>query len=329
MLNKIFFWISVFVSLLGIAFCPCIMLFIEKYPFMIVPIGVGAVILMYVILSALLWLLLIVVSWTVNKNKEYKKQSAFYGKLFAALYSNGVWWCGARVVVTGMEKLPDPKAGRFLFVSNHRSVFDTFIQAAALWRYPLAFISKPENFKIPIGNQFMRRCRYMAINRDNPREGGMTIIKASEMIKSGDSCIGVYPEGTRNRTTDTLLRFRHGCFKAALWAKCPIVIGVVHNSAKIRPNWPKPTKVHFEIVEVLPYEAISGKKSNEISDLVREKMLAHLDADDWTYDLKLKNIPEQQDAMEDRPNVEPVNVTAEKTEAADTESATPAAETSN
>ena len=170
-----------------------------------------------------------------------------------------------------MEKLPDPKAGRFLFVSNHRSVFDTFIQAAALWRYPLAFISKPENFKIPIGNQFMRRCRYMAINRDNPREGGMTIIKASEMIKSGDSCIGVYPEGTRNRTTDTLLRFRHGCFKAALWAKCPIVIGVVHNSAKIRPNWPKPTKVHFEIVEVLPYEAISGKKSNEISDLVRAR----------------------------------------------------------
>ncbi|MCI5606469.1 MAG: 1-acyl-sn-glycerol-3-phosphate acyltransferase [Treponema sp.] len=302
-MNKIFFWISFFISLLVVAFWPGALNFIANYPYMIVPVVIGAFITVFIVINVLLWILLIVVSWTVNKNKEYKKQSPFYGKLFAALLSNSIWWCGARVVVTGMEKLPDPKAGRFLFVSNHRSVFDTFIQVAALWRYPMAFISKPENFKIPIGNQYMRRCRYMAINRDNPREGGMTLIKASEILKSGDSCIGVYPEGTRNRTTDTLLRFRHGCFKAALWAKCPIVIGVVHNSAKIRPNWPKTTKVHFEIVEVLPYEAIKGKKSNEISDIVRQKMLAHLDADDWTYDLKLKNIPQQEDARE-QPKVE-------------------------
>ena len=56
-------------------------------------------------------------------------------------------------------------------------------------------------------------------------------------------------------------------------------------------------------MEVLPYEAIKGKKSNEISDIVRQKMLAHLDADDWTYDLKLKNIPQQEDARE-QPKVE-------------------------
>jgi len=293
MVSKVIFWISIFASLLGIAFWPGVMDCIVQHPYMIVPIMVGAVAIVFVALNGLLWLFFIIVSLTVNKKKEYKKQSRFYGKVFSALLSSAIWWCGARVVVTGMEKLPDPKKGKFLFVSNHRSVYDTFIQVAALWRYPLAFISKPENFKIPIGNQFMRRCRYMAINRDNPREGGKTIIKASEMLKAGDTCIGVYPEGTRNRTTDTLLRFRHGCFKAALWAKCPIVIGVVHNSAKIRPNWPKPTKVHFEIVEVLPYEAIRGKKSNEISDIVRQKMLAHLDADDWTYDLKLKEIPDQ------------------------------------
>lgn len=298
MLNKILFWISVFASLLGIAFWPGALAFVAERPYMIVPILIGGVVAVFLTITIVMWLFFILVSFTVNKKKEYKKQSPFYGKLFAALLSNAIWWCGARVVVTGMEKLPKPKDGKFLFVSNHRSVYDTFIQVAALWRYPLAFISKPENFKIPIGNQFMRRCRYMAINRENPREGGKTIIKASEMMKTGDSCIGVYPEGTRNRTTDTLLRFRHGCFKAALWAKCPIVIGVVHNSAKIRPNWPKPTKVHFEIVEVLSYDFIKDKKSNEISDIVRQKMLEHLDADDWTYNLKLKTIPDQEELKE-------------------------------
>lgn len=307
MINKIIFWISVFASLLGIAFWPGAMNYIAQYPYMIVPITIGAFVAVFMAITILLWIFLIIVSLTISKKKEYKKQSRFYGKLFSTLLSNAIWWCGARVVVTGMEKLPDPKKGKFLFISNHRSVYDTFIQVAALWRYPMAFISKPENFKIPIGNQYMRRCRYMAINRDNPREGGMTIIKASEMIKSGDSCIGVYPEGTRNRTTDTLLRFRQGCFKTALWAKCPIVIGVVHNSAKIRPNWPKPTKVHFEIVEVLPYEAIEGMKSNEVSDMVRQKMLAHLDADDWTYNLKLKNIPDQTDVREPQKDENPTS----------------------
>ena len=298
MINKIFSWISVFASLLGIAFWPGAIDFIALRPYMIVPIMAGAFVTVFVALNALLWLIAILIALTISKKKEYKKQSRFHGVFFSALVSNAIWWCGARVVVTGMEKLPDPKKGKFLFVSNHRSVLDTLIQVAALWRYPMAFISKPENFKIPVGNQFMRRCRYMAINRENAREGGMVIIKAADMIKKEDSCIGVYPEGTRNRTTDTLLRFKHGCFKTALWAKCPIVIGVVHNSAKIRPNWPKPTKVHFEIVEVLPYESIAKMKSDEISDLVRQKMLAHLDADDWTYDLKLKKIPDQQDARE-------------------------------
>lgn len=53
----------------------------------------------------------------------------------------------ANITVTGMEKLPKPSEGRFLFVSNHKSVFDTFIQVGAFRKYPFAFISKPENFK--------------------------------------------------------------------------------------------------------------------------------------------------------------------------------------
>lgn len=143
----------------------------------------------------------------------------------------------------------------------------------------MAFISKPENFRILIGNQFMRRCRYMAIDRSDIRSGAKITSNAANMIKTGDSCIGVYPEGTRNRTKDILLPFKDGCFKTALWARCPIVIGVIHHSAMIRPNFPKRTKVHFEIVDVLPYESIQDLKTAEIAEIVRQKMLTHLEAD--------------------------------------------------
>lgn len=89
--------------------------------------------------------------------------------------------------------------------------------------------------------------------------------------------MGVYPEGTRNRTEETLLEFKHGCFKSAVWAKSPIVIGVVHNSNNIKNGFPfKRTKVHFEIVEVMPYEQFKDWSTVQISDYVKEKMLTRL-----------------------------------------------------
>ena len=76
----------------------------------------------------------------------------------------------------GIDKIP--KDGRFLFVSNHRSIFDPILTWYVLKDYDLAFILKAENFRIPIFGRIIRKCCFMAIDRENPRN-------ASKPLKSG------------------------------------------------------------------------------------------------------------------------------------------------
>ncbi len=256
---------------------PAINLFTRTHLYLIPVVMAGLWIGAYLVFLLLMWIFLAVVSATINTKKDYEKHNRFYGVLFSLLMENAAQLSSANITITGMEKLPKPSEGRFLFVSNHISIYDTFIQVGAFIKYPLAFISKPENFNIPIGHRYMTRCRYMAIDREDVRSGAKITKKAADMISSGDCCVGVYPEGTRNRTEETLLEFKHGCFKSAVWAKSPIVIGVVHNSNNIKNGFPfKRTKVHFEIVEVMPYEQFKDWSTVQISDYVREKMLTRL-----------------------------------------------------
>ena len=224
---------SIFTAVVMAVFPP-VNCFLYRHLYLILPVMAGLWLLAYLVLFLLFWIFSAFVSLTINTKKTYEKQSRFYCKLFALIMEYGAMVATANITVTGMEKLPKPSEGRFLFVSNHKSVFDTFIQVGAFRKYPFAFISKPENFKITMGHRYMTRCRYMAIDREDVRSGAKITRLASQMISSGDSCVGVYPEGTRNKTDETLIEFKHGCFKSAVWAKSPIVIGVLHNTVEKR-----------------------------------------------------------------------------------------------
>lgn len=251
--------------------------FCYTHPYLIPVIFAGLFVGAYIVFFLIFWIFSALVSLTINTKKTYEKHSRFYDVLFALIMEYAAQVATANIKVTGMEKLPDPKKQKFLFVSNHKSTFDTFIQVGAFRKYPIAFISKPENFNITMGHRYMTRCRYMAIDREDVRAGARITKLASQMISSGDCCVGVYPEGTRNKTDETLIEFKHGCFKSAVWAKSPIVIGVVHNTISMHLNFPfKRTPVHFEIVEVMPYEKFKDWSTVEISDYVKKRMLERL-----------------------------------------------------
>ena len=278
MVHKINVILSIIImGILMIVVCP-INIFCYTHPYLIPVVMIGLGIAAYIVLFLLFWIFCGFVSLTINTKKTYEKHNRFYDVLFALIMEYAAQVASANITVTGMEKLPKPSEGRFLFVSNHKSVFDTFIQVGAFRKYPFAFISKPENFSITMGHRFMTRCRYMAIDREDVRAGAKITKLASEMIASGDCCVGVYPEGTRNNTEETLIEFKHGCFKSAVWAKSPIVIGVLHDTIEMHKNFPfKRTKVHFEIVETMPYEKFKGWTTVEISDYVKKRMLERLE----------------------------------------------------
>ena len=197
-------------------------------------------------------ILLLIMALVVDMNKEYARTSRFYER-----FMNYTVWLilkliNVKVVLTGKEKIPTN--GRFLFVANHRSNFDPVIVRATLGKYDIDFISKPQNFKVPVLKRFLHRMKFLAIDRDNPRSSLKTLNKAIEYIKNDEGSMGVYPEGMRSFSGE-LLHFHDGVFKVAIKAGVPVVVACMTGQAEIKNKAPfKKSIVQFDILDVLSVE---------------------------------------------------------------------------
>lgn len=224
-----------------------------------------------IIFSLLFWLVLWLTCFYIPVMKEYKKPSRTYQKLL----NIGYWFlCTAARIkphITGLDKIP--KDRRFLFVSNHLSRFDNMVQSIALRKTPLAFVSKPSNFKIPVGRHLITRCCYIPIDRDNPKNAMKAINRAAELISSDYVSVGIYPEGHRGTGCD-LQEFRAGCFKVAQKAKCPIVVATIFGTEKIHKNFPfHRTDVYLDILECVE---IGSEKTTEVAPKIKKIMQENL-----------------------------------------------------
>ncbi|MBQ6727363.1 MAG: 1-acyl-sn-glycerol-3-phosphate acyltransferase [Clostridia bacterium] len=207
------------------------------------------------------------------RNKEYSKASRFYRSVITYHMRLILFFSRVKVVVSGKEKLAAVK-DKFLLVGNHRSDFDPIITAIGLKLKEFAFISKPENFKIPFLGKIAKKCLYLPIDRDNPRNAIKTIVRAAELIKNGAASYGVYPEGTRSKSVN-MLPFHDGVFKIAQKAGSPVVVVGVRGSEKVYENAPwKKTVVYVDVVDVIDAETATALSSHELSERVREKIAA-------------------------------------------------------
>ena len=180
----------------------------------------------------------------------------------------------ARVKKIGLEKIPNET---FLLVGNHKSKFDPMIVAAVLKKKDLAFITKESNMKIPLANRLMWRNCYMPVDRSDKLQSLEQFKKAAELISSGASSVGVYPEGSRQNEDVLLAEFHNGCFGIATKTQCPIVIITMRNTSKIHKNFPfKKTKVIMKCVQVLYKEDYANMNSAELSDYVHKIMMQDL-----------------------------------------------------
>ena len=163
-------------------------------------------------------------------------------------------------------------ASGFLLVGNHRSDFDPITAMWALRKRGLTFVTKKENVDIPVGGRIIVGSGCLSLDRSDDKQGLMVIRQAVRRIRAGDA-IGIYPEGTRSKTGE-LLPFRVGCFKAAQWAKCPLVVLKVENSELVEKNFlRRKTTVRLTVKAVLPYDEIADMDTAEIGERVRNILL--------------------------------------------------------
>ena len=231
---------------------------------MIVLYILGAILLVFIAYV----LFLFVCSLFVSTQKEYEDHSRFYRALLNGATALALKIMRIRIHISGMEKVPQDTK-KLLFVSNHRSNFDPIITWHVFKKWQIAFVSKASNFKIPIFGRFIRKCCFMAIDRENPRNAMKTIHKAARLLQKGAVSIGIYPEGTRSKTCK-LLPFHNGVLKIAQRAEAPIVVLSISGTEKIHKNYPRHhTNVYLDVLEVISSEVVTESKADVLGGHIR------------------------------------------------------------
>ena len=208
-----------------------------------------------------------------SKKKNYTKPS----KLARFLLNNGISYINFHANISvkkiGLEKIPNDC---FLMIGNHKSKFDSMLVSQALAKRDLAFVTKEDNMKIPLANRFMWRNCYMPVDREDKLQSLEQFKKAADLIASGASSVGIYPEGSRQEEDVILGDFHNGAFSIAIRTKCPIVIITMKGTPTIHKRFPRRSHVEMKCVRVLYYEDYSSMNATQLCDYVHEIMYKEL-----------------------------------------------------
>lgn len=125
---------------------------------------------------------------------------------------------------------------------------------------------------MPIFGRIIRKCCFMAIDRENPKEALKAINRAAGLLKQNAVSIGVYPEGTRSKSGG-LLPFHNGVLKIAQKAQVPIVILAIDGTERIAKNFPfwKST-VYLDVIDVIPAETVCSTRSSVLGGQIWSKL---------------------------------------------------------
>ena len=135
----------------------------------------------------------------MKTNLYYKMTSLLY-RLFMVIF--------IRPKVIGRDNIP--KNGRVIIAGNHTSNFDPLLMIAYSKRQ-FCFLAKKELFKgVLKPGMIAMGC----IPVDRSVHDKNVLINANKVLEK-DGVIAIYPEGTINRTEDTIMKFKIGAVKLA------------------------------------------------------------------------------------------------------------------
>lgn len=137
-----------------------------------------------------------------------------------------------------------PKSGSVILAGNHTNNLDAAIMIAGPKRV-IHMLAKKELFKSKISNAFFRSMGCIPVDRKIHDENAKS--EAIEVLKNNE-VIGIFPEGTVNRTNDIILPFKYGAVSFAKKTGAYIVPFTITGKYKlfrrnIKITYGKPYKV--------------------------------------------------------------------------------------
>ncbi len=141
-------------------------------------------------------------------------------------------WAGVRLETVGLDTL-DPSRS-YIFVANHASLFDIPVLQCAL-PGNVRIMYKKELQKVPFMGWALASSSFVPIIREKARDALSTVQRTIDAIRSDDSSLIVFAEGTR--TSDgKLQKFKRGAFMLAVHSAKPIVPVAIRGSFEVLPK---------------------------------------------------------------------------------------------
>ncbi|CAA6818655.1 MAG: 1-acyl-sn-glycerol-3-phosphate acyltransferase (EC [uncultured Sulfurovum sp.] len=126
-----------------------------------------------------------------------------------------------KVKVLNREKIPED--GQYLVICNHRGIIDPPVLEVALKNTNIfgVWVSKKELYNSPFFGLFVRNAGSILLDREKSQMSGF-FSDTKKAVKEGSS-IFIFPEGTRNKTEESLIEFKEGFRIIALKNRLPIL----------------------------------------------------------------------------------------------------------
>lgn len=214
---------------------------------------------LFVVLFLILSIPLMFTEWIIGKfspDVKSRRSLAIVNWAFRCI----LFITGVKITVIGEENVPKDTA--VLYVANHRSFFDILLTYVRVPR-PTGYVSKVELLKVPLLRRWMKNLHCLFLDRNDIKKGMQTILEGIEKVKSGIS-ICIFPEGTRNKESDSFLPFHEGSFKIAQKSGCPIIPICLNNTSDIwEDHFPKIKKTHVIIEYCKPVYINDLDKENK------------------------------------------------------------------
>lgn len=174
------------------------------------------------------------------------------GGIFKAIY---------KPTIIGKEFIP--QAGRIILAGNHTNYFDCILVGCATKR-SVHYLAKDELMKGPLKIIF----KNMGIIPVNRRTKDKAALDTAVQYLNDDKLIGIFPEGTINRTEDIIMPFKFGAVKMANETGTPIIPFVI--TGKYKP-FEKNIKIQF--MEPLTVSDNLEEANNKLMSIVSEELM--------------------------------------------------------
>ena len=178
---------------------------------------------------------------------------------------------GGNVIIDvhGQENIP--KENGFMFFPNHQGMYDVLAIIDACPK-PFSVVAKKEVANVPFLKQVFACMKAYMLDREDVRQAMEVIVNVTKEVKKGRNYL-IFAEGTRSKKGNQIQDFKGGSFKSATKARCPIVpVALIDSFKPFDTNSITPVTVQVHFLEPLLYEEYKDMKTNEIAEIVRERI---------------------------------------------------------